>query len=122
MLEGEIDIRQSRIQSFAFVISIFIAIFLLVYFTSNLQGFQSAANEHKSELENQINPNDAPIASLIRLPGIGLLRAQAIVEYRKNFIEMNGDTPAFKNLNDLQKIKGIGPKTAQDMAQWLTFE
>ena len=122
MLEGEIDIRQSRIQSFAFVISIFVAIFLSVYFTSNLQGYQSAANEHKSELENQINPNDAPIASLIRLPGIGLLRAQAIVEYRKNFIEMNGDTPAFKNLNDLQKIKGIGPKTAQDMAQWLTFE
>lgn len=122
MLKGEIDIRQSRIQSFAFVISIFVAIFLSVYFTSNLQGYQSAAYGHEIELESRMNPNDATIASLIRLPGIGLLRAQAIVEYRDIFKQKNGDTPAFKSLSDLQTIKGIGPKTVQNIAQWLTFE
>ena len=38
------------------------------------------------------------------LKGVGLKKAQAIVSYRKK----NG---AFKNINDLTKIKGISKKT-----------
>ena len=121
MLNSEVDKSQDRIQSFAFVISILVAILLSVYLTLNFRYYQSNTNGHETELDSRINPNEAPIASLIRLPGVGLLRAQAIVEYKKNF-RKNGDTPAFQNLDDLQKIKGIGPKTAQDMAQWLKFK
>jgi competence ComEA-like helix-hairpin-helix protein len=122
MHSDTIDIRQNRIQSFAFVISIFIAAVLSLFFYSNLRDNYQNVNEHETKLESRINPNNAPTASLVRLPGIGLLRAQAIVEYRENFTKKNSNVPAFQDINDLQKIKGIGPKTAQDMAQWLTFE
>lgn len=117
-----IDIRQSRIQSFAFIISIFIAVFLSWFCISYIRENNPAADEQKIKIESRINPNDAPIASLIRLPGVGLLRAKAIVEYRENFTKAYGDIPAFQDINDLQKIKGIGPETVKNMAQWLTLE
>ena len=69
-------------------------------------------------LENKINPNNASVASLIRLPGIGPVRAAAIVEYRS---AMTGSTKAFSSCPDLQKVKGIGPKTAESIGRWLCF-
>ncbi|MHC4476515.1 MAG: ComEA family DNA-binding protein [Planctomycetota bacterium] len=76
----------------------------------------------KIELEQKINPNEAPVGSLVRLPGIGIARASAVVAYREDFSETSGGGPAFKNVDDLQKIKGIGPKTAASISRWLTFE
>lgn len=52
-----------------------------------------------------INKADAKTIAK-ELDGIGLSRAQAIVEYR----EKNG---AFKNVDDLKKVKGIGAKTLE---------
>jgi len=52
-----------------------------------------------------INKADAKTIAK-ELDGIGLSRAQAIVEYR----EKNG---AFKNVEDLKKVKGIGAKTLE---------
>ncbi len=69
-------------------------------------------------LESKINPNNASVASLIRLPGIGPVRAAAIVEYRA---AMTGSTKAFSSCADLQKVKGIGPKTAESIGRWLCF-
>ncbi|UCF44481.1 MAG: helix-hairpin-helix domain-containing protein [Planctomycetota bacterium] len=60
------------------------------------------------------------MASLVRLPGIGAVRTAAIVAYRENF--GSADNPAFRDCNDLQKVHGIGPKTAQNICQWLRFE
>ena len=36
--------------------------------------------------------------------------------------EQNNGTPAFQNPNDLQKVKGIGPKTVENIREWLKFE
>jgi len=69
-------------------------------------------------LDDHINPNTAPLESLVRLPGLGVTRAAAIVAYRDN--QVSG--PAFRDLNDLKKVKGIGPQTAQNAGQWLKFE
>ncbi|MGD8786415.1 MAG: helix-hairpin-helix domain-containing protein, partial [Phycisphaerales bacterium] len=74
------------------------------------------------ELESRINPNEAPIASLVRLPGIGISRAGAIVAYRENLDRKDKEYSVFQNSNDLQKVKGIGPKTAQKIGQLLKFE
>jgi competence ComEA-like helix-hairpin-helix protein len=73
-------------------------------------------------LESQINPNNAPLGSLVRLPGIGIVRAAAIVSYHEGLTQQDYTASAFKNCNDLQKVKGIGPKTVQNICQWLKFE
>ena len=73
-------------------------------------------------LEARINPNVAPVASLARLPGVGLGRAQAIVQYREDLCRRTGVTVAFRSLGDLQRVSGIGPKTAEGLADWLRFD
>jgi competence ComEA-like helix-hairpin-helix protein len=113
--------RQNRIQSFAFVISVCVAVCFSCGFASNLLPFGSAFGECEIELESRINPNDAPVASLVRLPGIGMARAGAIVAYRE-FIGKVGNSPAFRNCDDLQKVSGIGPKTVRNISEWLKFE
>jgi len=106
---------QKRIQSFAFVISIIIAVSFCMVFIANLA---EPGQSDKIELDEKINPNYAPAASLVRLPGIGISRAQAIVAYRQKA----GANEAFQSCDDLQKIKGIGPKTVESVSQWLKFE
>jgi competence ComEA-like helix-hairpin-helix protein len=111
--------RQNRIQSFAFVISACLAICFSFGFISNLE---RDLGQRDIELEGRINPNDAPIESLIRLPGLGIGRAGAIVTYREQFHVTDSENRVFQNINDLQKVKGIGPKTAESISQWLTFK
>lgn len=53
-----------------------------------------------------ININRATESELTSLHGIGSSKAQAIILYR----EMFGD---FKSIDDLEKVKGIGPKTIE---------
>ena len=71
-----------------------------------------------AELESRINPNDASLESLSRLPGLGPVRAGAIVSYR----DTCGKIPAFKESKDLQNVKGIGPKTVMNVEQWIKLE
>jgi len=112
-------VRQKRIQSFAFVISIIVAAcFSWVFIASLAKPGQS----YEIKLDEKINPNNAPIASLVRLPGVGISRAGAIVAYREKFSNKNVNSSAFRNCDDLQKVKGIGPKTAKNIRQWLKFE
>ncbi len=111
--------RQDNIQSFAFVLSVCAAFcFCLVF----VFGFSDSGRGYEIELEDRINPNNAPIESLIRLPGIGVSRARAIVDYRNKFGGKNGVNAVFLSCNDLQKVKGIGPKTVQNLSGWLKFE
>ncbi len=54
-----------------------------------------------------VDINKADAATIAKeLQGIGLSRAQAIVEYR----DKNG---AFKSADELRKVKGIGAKTLE---------
>ena len=113
---------QNRIQSFAFVVGVFVAFVLSFYLVLNFTGFEPVTKGNEIRLDSLINPNDAPAASLARLPGIGVARAEAIIAYRENFVEKNGSRKPFKSCDDLQKVKGIGPKTAREIGQWLRFE
>jgi competence protein ComEA len=67
--------------------------------------------------EEKINPNTADAASLMRLPNIGPARAHAIVEYRQK-----ADAVAFESAEDLESVRGIGPKTVEGMHPWLRFD
>lgn len=114
--------RQNRIQSFAFVTSVCIAVCFSIGFISNHGRGQQNFARCEVELEGRINPNDAPVESLVRLPGMGPGRAGAIVEYRENFNGKDAASPAFQNCDDLQKVKGIGPKTVQNINELLKFD
>ena len=112
------DNEQNRIQGFAFLISAAICVLAFAFFAFS---YFSRFDEHSGiVLEDGINPNEASVASLVRLPGVGRARAEAIVAYRENFA--GADRPlVFTNCRDLQKVKGIGPKTAEGACQWLKF-
>ena len=61
-----------------------------------------------------VNINTATKEELVSLKGIGEKRAQAIIDYRKK----NGD---FKNVDDLEKVEGIGPGTMKQIRSQLTI-
>ncbi|WP_227677874.1 ComEA family DNA-binding protein [Psychrobacter frigidicola] len=62
--------------------------------------------ELQASTQMGININRATESELVSLHGIGSSKAQAIILYR----EMFGD---FKTIDDLEKVKGIGPKTIE---------
>ena len=116
----QIDARQSRIQSFAFVIAVSVAVCFSICFTAS--GLLGLGQSYEIGLDEKINPNDAPVTSLVRLPGIGISRARAIVAYRESFSGQKSNKVTFQNPNDLQIVKGIGPKTVDNIKELLKFE
>ncbi|CAM3440004.1 ComEA family DNA-binding protein [Marinicrinis lubricantis] len=81
-----------------------------------------AENKAKSDLPDEqdagngkIKINEAGIAELDLLPGIGPSKAQAIIDYR------NEHGP-FKAAEDLLQIKGIGEKTLAKFKDMLEFD
>jgi competence ComEA-like helix-hairpin-helix protein len=60
-----------------------------------------------------ININTANSAELQLVPGIGPSTAEKILQMRKSY-------GAFKSVNDLMAIRGIGPKRLEKMKKYLT--
>ena len=116
------ELGQHRIQSFAFVVSVGTAFVFSCILVSNLIGYEPADKGIEFRLNNRINPNNASVASMARLPGIGIAKAEAIVAYRNNIHDINAENQPFKSANDLQLVKGIGPKTVENISEWLKFE
>ncbi len=67
-----------------------------------------------SQAQELIDINSATAKEFERLPGIGPQIAGRIVAYR----EKNG---AFKRVDDITKVRGIGPKTLERLRQHLTM-
>ena len=68
----------------------------------------------KKELERPISINTANDEELQLLPRVGPATAKRIIEYRTQ----NGP---FKQVQDIMKVKGIGPKTYEQMATMITL-
>jgi len=106
-------------QSFAYLVAVGVCLTLSLGFAAGtLQRSQSIATVQPQE---RINPNEAPIASLMRLPQVGAARARAIVTHRQRAGPPAGRPPAFKTADDLQQIKGIGPAIVENLRPWLQF-
>ncbi len=63
----------------------------------------------------KVNINRAEIWLLEALPGIGQVKAQAIVDYRTN----NG---SFRRIEDLIKVEGISKTTLDILRNMITVE
>ena len=117
---GKPERDKYNIQSTAFVVCAVLCILLSAVFSGS---FFCVANEDNSVvLESRVNPNEASVPSLIRLPGIGRSRAESIVSYRNNLSEVNTGSRVFKSCKDIERVKGIGPKTAEGLCEWLKFD
>lgn len=62
--------------------------------------------------QDKININNANVKQLESLPGIGAVKAKAIIDYRKE--------KRFESIDELLKIKGIGVKTLQNIKDMVT--
>jgi competence protein ComEA len=94
--------EQTKTQLLAFLLSICICAVLSACLVFACAGKTSAGG--MIVLDDKINPNADTAVSMARLPLFGAKKAEAIVEYRHS-----GNV--FENADDLDNVKGIGPKT-----------
>ncbi|HEY0710819.1 MAG TPA: helix-hairpin-helix domain-containing protein [Polyangia bacterium] len=66
----------------------------------------------KKTVSGVININEAPAAVLVLLPGVGPAKAERIVAYRQRH--------RFATVEELGRVKGIGPKTVRKLRLFLT--
>ncbi len=69
----------------------------------------------EAELVSKFDLNAASLAQLERIPGIGFIHAQRIVNYRTT-------SGPFKNLDEIQKVPGLTPDMVDDLKDYLTVE
>ncbi|WP_025727999.1 helix-hairpin-helix domain-containing protein [Atopobacter phocae] len=75
----------------------------------------SMNSQENSNTSSKVRLNQATVAELQTLPGIGPKRAEEIINYR----EANG---LFKSIDDLKNISGIGPKTFERLKEGVQLD
>ena len=81
----------------------------------NRANVPEGSGEQKSSSEMLTQKGDLNTATeeeLIRLPGIGPVLARRIIEYRQRH--------PFRNIEEIQRVKGIGPKKFAKLKPWIT--
>lgn len=71
--------------------------------------------QNQSNQFGKVNINKAGMDELMSLPYIGEVKAKAIIDYRS----VQGP---FKSIDELESIKGIGPKTLEKLRPIVTIE
>ena len=67
------------------------------------------------EQPSQINLNEAGLVELEHLPGVGFIKAQAIIEYRESI-------GPFASVEDLQNVSGIGPSLIEELRELIIVD
>ena len=108
------------------VLAILVSVFILWQFSGRRHYIGVDVPVERELVEQataRINPNTATVAELSLMPNIGPALAERIVDYRQHYKTQHGpDAVAFTQAADLQNVKGIGPKTVEELAPYLRFE
>ncbi|WP_209858294.1 ComEA family DNA-binding protein [Paenibacillus shirakamiensis] len=81
--------------------------------SGSVAGAKSSSKDQPATLiEKKIHINSATVQDLMNIPGIGAKKAAAILAYR----EQHG---AFKSINELTEVKGIGNKMLEKMRPYI---
>ena len=89
----------------------------LAYDISKREGLNSSDSSTEKDYKPQteiININTAEKQNLVKLPKIGNVTAERIIRFRDDY-------GPFKSLDDLLKVKGIGPKTLEKLKPQITL-
>jgi competence protein ComEA len=73
------------------------------------------------ELQDQLDPNTATAADLSALSNLGPAMGRKIIEDREHFQKDHPNEPAYNKIEDLMRIKGIGPATIENLRPYLRF-
>lgn len=76
--------------------------------TASAAANEPAGHASGAAISGVVNVNSATAEELSLLPGVGPAKAQAILEYRKQH-------GAFKRVEELSEVKGIGDKALERM-------
>jgi len=79
-----------------------------------LEGAQAVDGAARLLFGGRLDPNRASSDRLTLLPGIGPVRAEAIVRARAQ--------QPFARIEDLERVRGIGPRTVRALGPWLRVE
>jgi DNA uptake protein ComE-like DNA-binding protein len=82
---------------------------------------QPETGSRAAELMDRVDPNTADWPTLAALPQIGPAMARRIVEEREAFAAANPGVTAYRDLDDLSRVKGIGPATLATIEPYLIF-
>lgn len=103
----KLKLAQSALSAFIFTTSAMLSSASVVFAAEQLSERPTSVNQQSTQqvqvAATKVNINLANFDQLVSLPGIGKVKAQAIINYRK-------DVGVFKSVEDIQNIKGIGVK------------
>lgn len=109
------EILNSKIKyfkEFIIIFTLFILISTVIFHEKQYNNVNS--KEIKRDYESQIiDLNKADLEQLMSLPGIGTVKAKAIISYR----QAHGN---FNSIDDLINVTGIGPSTLEKIRDYVT--
>lgn len=78
----------------------------------NCPSVKNSACLNNGEMDDKVNINTANLDQLMTLPGIGEVKAKAIIEYREKNI--------FKTIEDIKNVSGIGDSAYEKIKDYIT--
>lgn len=73
------------------------------------------------DLADRVDPNNADLNTLTAIPNLGEKRAEAIIEFREMRARQHPGEPAFRVVEDLMAVRGIGPAMVDNLKPYLIF-
>jgi hypothetical protein len=73
------------------------------------------------DLADRVDPNTADLNTLTAIPNLGEKRAEAIIEFREMRARQHPGQPAFRVVEDLMAVRGIGPAMVDNLKPYLNF-